>query len=68
MYNTLKLEDFEDPDGEFDITEAPDFLTGVELIRFYEKYSVKEVECEDIKSFGDDGICRSYIGASFYYD
>lgn len=68
MFKQLKLEDFEKPDGEFYITEAPDFLTGVELQRFYKKYSVQEVEDLTRSSCGDDGICRSFPGASFYYD
>ncbi len=68
MVLNLTLEDFEDEDGEFDITEAPDFLTGAELDRFKAKYSVKVTFDNSGESCGDDGICRSFPGASFYYD
>ena len=68
MCQQLTLEDFEKSDSEFYITEAPDFLTGHELARFNAKYVVREVEDSEHISVGDDGICRSFVGASFYYD
>ena len=62
----LTLEDFE-CDGELDLIEAPDFLKGVELERFYKKYKIT-TKVESTEPCGDDGICRSFPGANFWYD
>ena len=68
MLEQLTLADFENEDGEFDIIEAPDFLKGIELERFHRKYTIRTVGDIHRDSVGDDGICRSFVGSSFYYD
>lgn len=67
-YTPLTLEDFE-CDGEFDLSEAPDFLEGEELERFHKKYKIvsKSVPYSG-HTYGDDGICRTFPGSTFYYD
>ena len=65
----LTLEDIEDPNGEFCISEGPDFLGGAELERWKRKYRVVKVTYTGgSQSCGDDGICRTGPGASFWYD
>lgn len=64
----ITLEDIEQDKCEFDLFEASWVLTGLELEKFHAKYKMNLVPDDDIESCGEDGICRSFPGASFWYD